>query len=464
MGKFIHVKDCDFDVEDKYGMTLILKEAEPSSYREAQASINKLEWNAVMEREMESLIDNKTWELVEPHLDETLVDSKWVYKLKDNPSRNKARIFKARLVARGFTQKKGMDYNKVFSPVVKYATIRLVNDETFHLIILVYYVDDIFILAKNQSHVDECKSKLKSAFKMKYMGESKRILGMEIHRDHEQKRLWLSQGKYVRHILDTFNMIDSKEIWTPLAAHFKLSAVQCPNNAVEKKNMSYVPYEQAVGSLMYLTVCTRPDIAFAMGKVSSYMSNPWKVHWKTMKWIMRYLKSTLDYGLLFDGLSDNAKSLFSYVEADYRQDLDKRRSTTGYVFTLGGGSICWRFKFKCVAQSTTETEYVAAAEAKKEAFWLDGLIMEMRLKKGVVNIYCDSHSALHLAANQVMDSRVKHIDIRYHFITQAMSDKTIELITINYKLNLGDALIKVILLENFKRHYATMQVVHGEHM
>lgn len=101
---------------------------------------------------------------------------------------------------------------------------------------------------------------------------------MDIYRDFEQKKLWLSQDKYVRRILDRFNMADSKGVWTPLPAHLKLSAAQCPTDAVEKGKMSCVPYEQAVGSLMYLMVCTRPDIALAMGKLSRYMSNPGKVH------------------------------------------------------------------------------------------------------------------------------------------------------------------------------------------
>lgn len=111
----------------------------------------------------------------------------------------------------------------------------------------------------------------------------------------------------------------------------------------EERKMSYLSYEQAVGSLMYLMMCTKPDIAFTMGKVNKYMSNARKVYWETMKCIMRYLKSTLDYDLLFDGLLDNVKSLFSYVDVDYRHDLDKSRSTMRYVFTLGSGSISWRF-------------------------------------------------------------------------------------------------------------------------
>ncbi|OAE22853.1 hypothetical protein AXG93_4703s1030 [Marchantia polymorpha subsp. ruderalis] len=314
---------------------------------------------------------------------------KSLYGLKQAP-RQWNMLFDEFMKAQGFLR-------SVYDPCVY---MKKVNDETFNLIILVLYVDDMLILAKNQSDVDECKSKLKSAFKMKDMGESKRILGMEIHRDHEQKRLWLRQGKYVRCILDRFNMIDSKGVWTPLAPHFKLSAAQCPTDVVEKGKMSCVPYEQAVGSLMYLMVCTRPDIAFAMGKVSRIsikgdlqlgtclhlvVEAQRKVHSEAVKWIMRYLKSTLDYDSLFDGILYNAKSLFDYVDGDYGQDLDKRRSRIGYVFTFGGGSInCRSTSKKCVAQSTTEAKYVAAAKAAKEVIWLDRLIMEMELKQGVV--------------------------------------------------------------------------------
>ncbi|OAE25327.1 hypothetical protein AXG93_4620s1410 [Marchantia polymorpha subsp. ruderalis] len=238
---------------------------------------------------------------------------------------------------------------------------------------------------------------------MKDMGESRSILGMDIYRNFEPKKLWLNQSKYVRRILDMFNMADSKGVWTPLLAHFKLFAAQCSTNDEEKKRMSCVSHEQVVNSLMYVMVCTRPDIALAMGKVSS--------------------------------LLDNAKSLFGYVDANYGLDLDKSRSTTGYVFTFGGGSISWRSILqKCVAQSTTEAEYVAAAEAEKEVIWLDWLIMEMGLTQGVVDLHCDSQSALHLAANHVMDSRMKHIDIRRHCATMQVMHRKHE--RYGYKLPL----------------------------
>lgn len=159
-----------------------------------------------------------------------------------------------------------------------YVYMKKVNDERFNLIIWVLYVDDMFILVKNQSDVDECMSLLKFASKMKYMKESKRILGISIHRNFEEKKLWLSLGKYNLCLLDMFNMTNSKRVWISLLAHFKPSATQCPIDDVEKGRLSYVLYEQAVVNLIYLSVCIRHEIALAMGKVSKYMSNPGKIY------------------------------------------------------------------------------------------------------------------------------------------------------------------------------------------
>ncbi|CAM6109633.1 unnamed protein product [Calypogeia fissa] len=186
-------------------------------------------------------------------------------------------------------------------------------------------------------------------------------------------------------------MESAKPVSTPLAAHFKLSAALSPTTVEEKGVMSKVPYETAVGSLMYLIVCTRPDLAFAMGKVSRYMLNPGKLHWDAVKWILRYLKGTKDVGLLFDAKSNKSNSLLGYVDAYYGQDMDGRRSTTRYVFTLGGGCTSWRSTLQiCVAQSSTEAEYVAAAEAAKEKIWMNRLVTEMGLKQENVNLHCDS--------------------------------------------------------------------------
>ncbi|CAM6117598.1 unnamed protein product [Calypogeia fissa] len=336
-----------------------------------------------------------------------------------------------------------------------------VNNEVFGFIILVLYVDDMLIAAKDKSEIAKLKAQLSSEFSMKDLGPSKRILGMEIHRDRQKGKLWLTQGQYTKKVLAKFNMASAKAVSTPLAPHFKLSAAFCPTDSVEKGLMSKVPYDSAVGSLMYLMVCTKPDISHAIGLVSRYMANPGKVHWEAVKWILRYLKGTSYVGLLFDAQGDSARSIIGYVDSDYGGDLDHRKSTSGYTFTLAGGCVSWRStKQKCISQSFTEAEYVAAAEATKEAIWLNKLVRDLGILQSSVDLHCDSNSALHIAANRMTHGRVKHIDIRYHFIRQAVSDKQIELIKIEGKLNPADMLTKVIPLESFSRHCEKLQILH----
>ncbi|KAL2630722.1 hypothetical protein R1flu_015408 [Riccia fluitans] len=200
-----------------------------------------------------------------------------------------------------------------------YVYLKRMSNEVFGLVILVLYVDDMLIAAKDKSEVEKVKAQLSTEFFMKDLGPAKRILGMEIHRDVKGGRFWLTQGNYARKVFERFNMLDAKLVGTPLANHFKhqLSAKFCPLDATEKGLMSKIPYESAIGSLMYLMVCTRPDIAYALGKVSKYNANPGKVHWEAMKWILRYIKGTMGYGLLFDAHSHQAKTLVGFVDSDY---------------------------------------------------------------------------------------------------------------------------------------------------
>jgi hypothetical protein len=140
-----------------------------------------------------------------------------------------------------------------------------------------------------------------------------------------------------------FGMNNVKSINIPLASHFKLSSSLCPSNKEENDYMSRVPYASAVGSLMYVMVCTRPNISHAVGVVSRYMENPGREHWETVKWVLQYLRGTSDYCITYNGCSD---SVCGYVDSDFVGDLEKRRSTSGYVFTLVGGPICWMSKLQ----------------------------------------------------------------------------------------------------------------------
>jgi hypothetical protein len=145
------------------------------------------------------------------------------------------------------------------------------------------------------------KKKLANSFVMKDLGAANKILGMRITRDRKNHKLTLSQGEYIEKVLERFRMQNAKPVSTPLASHFKLTKEMCPKTQEEIEYMSRVLYSSAVGNLMYAMVCTRPDIAHAVGVVSMYMNNPGKEHWEAVKWMLRYLRGTATHALCFGG-------------------------------------------------------------------------------------------------------------------------------------------------------------------
>ncbi|RVW18006.1 Retrovirus-related Pol polyprotein from transposon TNT 1-94 [Vitis vinifera] len=279
-------------------------------------------------------------------------------------------------------------------------------------IILLLYVDDMLIAGSDIEKINNLKKQLSKQFAMKDLGAAKQILGMRIIRDKANGTLKLSQSEYVKKVLSRFNMNEAKPVSTPLGSHFKLSKEQSPKTEEERDHMSKVPYASAIGSLMYAMVCTRPDIAHAVGVVSRFMSRPGKQHWEAVKWILRYLKGSLDTCLCFTGAS---LKLQGYVDADFVGDIDSRKSTTGFVFTLGGTAISWTSNLqKIVTLSTTEAEYVAATEAGKEMIWLHGFLDELGKKQEMGILHSDSQSAIFLAKNSAFHSKSKHIQTKYH--------------------------------------------------
>ena len=175
--------------------------------------------------------------------------------------------------------------------------VKSLDDDSF--IFLLLYVDDMLIVVKSMSEVNKLKSLLSKEFDMKDLGAAKKILGMEIHKDIAPGRLWLSQHSYVKRVLERFNMDNSKIVSMPLANHFRLSTNQCPKTDDEMKDMSKVPYGSVVGCLMYVMVCTRPDLTQVVSVVSKFLSNLGRLHWDVVKWIFRYLRGIVDYDIMF---------------------------------------------------------------------------------------------------------------------------------------------------------------------
>lgn len=176
---------------------------------------------------------------------------------------------------------------------------------------------------------------------------------------------------------------------------------------------------------MFLAVTTRPDIAYAVNFMSQFNTNYSEEHWKAVKRILRYLKGTLDCGLLY---KETNTDLFGVVDADWGGNMSDRRSYSGYPFILAGGAISWEArKPRTVSLSSTEAEYIAITEATKEALYLKGILRSIGLNTGDVILYNDSQSAQKLAQNFGYSARTKHIDIRQHFVRDCVKNKEISL-------------------------------------
>lgn len=357
---------------------------------------------------------------------------KSLYELKQSP-RQWYKRFDSFVISKGY-QRSSYDscvyYNKTDSGCFLY---------------LLLYVDDMLIACKEKEAIRSLKCMLRSEFEMKDLGPARKILGMEIHRSGSEGLLFLSQTSYVEKLLKRFNMMDAKPVSTPIARHFKLSSNLAPKTDDEINLIRHIPYSSATGSLMDAMVCTRPDLAYSASLVSRFMSNPGNYHWSVVKWIFRYLKGSKCIGLIYGKTAEHSNGLSGFVDADFAGDLDKRRSLTGYLFTLYGNAVSWKANLQTiVALSTTESEYVALIEAVKEAIWLKGLINELEGKAIPTIIWCDSQSAICLSKNQVFHERTKHIDIRLHYIGDIIAQNVVEVKKVGTEDNPADMLTKVV--------------------
>ncbi|KAE8691333.1 protein TOPLESS [Hibiscus syriacus] len=236
------------------------EDGEPSTFQEAMNSSDVSLWMIAMQEEIEALLKNNTWDLVPLPQGRKPIGNKWVFKIKRNGN-DQVERYHTRLVLKGYAQKEG----------------------------------------PKKDHIEELKARLAREFEMKDLGSKNKILGMQIHRDRSNRKIWLSQNNYLKKILSQFNMQDCKPIYTPLPINFKLSSSMSHGSEEEKMDMYRVPYASVVGSLMFVMICTRPDIAQVVGVVNRYMVNRGKEHWNTIKRILRYNKGTSNVALCYGG-------------------------------------------------------------------------------------------------------------------------------------------------------------------
>ena len=246
------------------------------------------------------------------------------------------------------------------------------------------------------------------------MGPIKWFLGMHISRNRTVHTISLSQGTYIDTILKKLDMTDSYGMSTLLDPNVVLLKSLSPTSDDEKAKMKDVPYLASFSSLMYAAMVTCPDITFVTNKLSQFSSNPGPMHWTALQCILQYLKRTRNYVLILGG--KRLQHLSSYTNSGYAGCTDTQCSTSGYLFTLGQGSISWSSKQQVImTTSMCEAEYVASCHAIKEAMWLQKLLELLGHKQPSLTIYSDNAGSIALTNNPTFHARSKNIDIQYHY-------------------------------------------------
>jgi hypothetical protein len=307
---------------------------------------------------------------------------------------------------------------------------------------LVLWVDDFFLLSFSRALLDTHKDAICRLYKTRDLGQPSIFVGYEITRNTSLGTLHISQPRYLQEVLKTYGMTSYDGPGnhphpiplSPEAAIPYPAAGQAPTG---------LPLAAIVGSLNYLAVCTRPDIAFAVNRLARHSSNPTEEHMVLAKGILKYLAGTPTYGITY---THGPRPISGFCDSDHASCMLTRKSTTGWVFTHHGGAIAWRSKLQdsVTALSSTEAEYVAASSAAQEALWLDKLRVQAGFQHLPINISGDNQAALNAWNQEKLSSRLRHLEVRFFFLKEAAQRGGIVLSWIPTAANAADMLTKAL--------------------
>ncbi|XP_016648868.1 PREDICTED: uncharacterized mitochondrial protein AtMg00810-like [Prunus mume] len=368
------------------------------------------------------------------------------------------------------------------------------------ILILLLYVDDIILTGSNPALVNSVIRDLGEVFELKDMGQLKYFLGLEIHYQ-ANGNMFVNQAKYAKDLIKKAAMDTCKPCSTPSKPHqqalttdglalsdptlyrkfFGICKVLCSMGSFYLLALCFSPaivmptkphqqalttdglalsdptlYRSIVGALQYLTF-TRLDIAFAVNTVCQFMHNPTDVHFGFVKRILRYLQGTLQHGIV---LSPGTMLLSGYCDADWAGDPNTCRSTTGYAVFLGHNPISWASKKQAsVSRSSTEAEYRALAHCAAEVSWIRQLLCDLHMVIPEAPIlHSDNLSALALSANPVLHSRIKHMDIDFHFIREKVQNKDLIVQYVSTDEQVADILTKGLHSPLFVKHCGNLSL------
>lgn len=309
-------------------------------------------------------------------------------------------------------------------------------------ILLSLYVDDLLIACNRLAELKQFKQQLTHEFDMEDMGEASFVLGIEIVRDRACRTLTIRQGAYTRALVQRHGMEDCNAVAHPMIEGAKLQQFdgQATDSAIRE-------YQSMIGGIMWAAVCTRPDIAYAAARLSQYASNPSKEHRQAVIRVLRYLKGTSDHGITYRGVkpADAQPPLMAYCDSDWAQDIDTRRSVTGYVFLLCGAAISWQSKRQhTVTLSSVEAEYQATVQAAKEVVWWRRFLTALGHDMSDPTILrTDSQGSIQLIKNGASGhDRTKHVDTWHHYLTELAERRIIKMLHVGTADMAADILTK----------------------
>lgn len=538
--------DIDSDIDESLIAALsaeTLNQNVPQTYNEAIAMGQG--WKLAIESELEALRENETWEIVPYPANETVIDSKWVFRYKDV---NGSASEKARLVARGYQQcDESMD---MYAPVARMLTLRILFSlcvqDNLHInqldvkcaflngelkepvfmkipdglnvskdfvknnvcklkrslyglrqapkcwyeklhshltyigfsrsqsdpclyfssdIYLLIHVDDLILVSKTESELKSLKIKLMEKFQMRDLTPVKsnglennkvklKFLGLNVI--IKDDILLINQLDLIEKVLFRFNMVNCNTSRIPVQP--KLCLVKGSNEEVECN----VPYRELVGCLMYIMLGSRPDLCFAISFFSQYQNNYTFEHWKNLKNILRYLKHTKHHCLKYErAKTDNIVS--AYVDADFANDVNDRRSITGFGIKVLNNFVFWKTrKQSVVSLSSSESEYIALSDCTKECIFITKLLSEI-LNKNVlpIVIYEDNQSCIKMAMT-LETKRTKHIDVRHHYVRDCVSKNEVVINYIPTGEQIADIFTKALNITKFEYFREKLKVMSLE--
>ena len=287
-------------------------------------------------------------------------------------------------------------------------------------------VDDILITSDTKRESDIAAQEINSKFTTTDCGPAEWILGCRITRSRHKRILMIDQYQFTSTILREFGMDHCSPVLTP-CSKTPLTSTMCPNTDAEREEVASLPYRAIVGKCMYLATCTRPDIAYAVRDLARFMSNFGRAHFQAAKHLLRYLQGTRSKGIVYGDIADPTPILRAFTDADWAS-TETRKSISGYAIFCGGGPVAWSSKQQSiVALSSCEAEYIACTHSARQIIWLRSLFAELGFpQEDATILFCDNQGTVACSHDPHSHSRMKHIDIRVHFVRDCVNREIIK--------------------------------------